>query len=245
MNNNSDTYIFPERFRILSGSALKIIALFTMFIDHTASILLRNLDFAVTPFCEIFGKKISIYFLCRLVGRISFPIYAFLITEGYIHTSNKKRYGINLLIFAIISELPWNLEHTGTLHCSNQNVFFTLFFGYVGICAADRYINDNKHLILSLFGLLALSLIFNADYGSYGFAFIVFLYISRNQKVIQAVIGSCFLPSRWKSGLAFIPINMYNGKRGFIKGKIFKYTFYLAYPLHMIILFVIKYVIWS
>ncbi|MGN0622194.1 MAG: TraX family protein [Porcipelethomonas sp.] len=240
MESNQSQRIFPEKIRILSGSSLKLIALVSMLIDHTASVLLTGTEAANEPLFSIGGHKITIYYLCRLTGRIAFPIYAFLISEGYIHTGNKRKYGINLFLFALISEIPWNLEHTGFWFYGSQNVFFTLFLGYAGICAIEKYRNDYKKMAVCLTGLLLLSVIFKADYGCSGFGFIIFLYITRKQNLIQAIIGSCFLSSRWKAGLAFIPINMYNGKRGFIRGKAFKYIFYAAYPAHMLILFILK-----
>lgn len=238
MENNQ--YLFPEKFRILSGSSLKLIAMVLMLIDHTASVLLRNFEPAITPLFSIGSHQITIYYLCRLIGRMAFPVFAFLICEGYTHTSNKVKYGLNLLVFAFISEIPWNLEHSGTWHFYAQNVFFTLFLGYAGICALEKYRNDYKKMAVCLLALLAVSFLIRADYGMSGFGFIIFLYITRNQKLVQAIVGSCFLSSRWKAGLAFIPINMYNGKRGFIKGKVFKYAFYIIYPAHMLILFILK-----
>ena len=73
-----------------------------------------------------------------------------------------------------------------------------------------------------------------------GFGFILLLYCFRNHKILQAVLGCCFLSSRWIGGLAFIPINLYNGKRGFIRGRFLKYAFYAAYPLHIFIIYLIK-----
>lgn len=229
-----------EKYRILSGSILKLIALAAMLIDHTASVLLRDYEPAISPILAVGGAEITVYKICRLIGRIAFPIYCFLITEGYLHTRNKKRYGINLLIFAFISEIPWNLEHSGTWFYSGQNVFFTLFLGYCGICVYEKYKSNIKKQAVLLFALLFVSIILRADYGCGGFGFILIIYVLREQKLLQAIAGCCVLPATWKAGLAFIPINMYNGKRGFIRGSLMKYIFYAAYPLHMIILYLLK-----
>lgn len=239
VENNKIQYLFPEIIRILTGSSLKFLALIAMFIDHIALVLLSQLPIALEPIITIGSHQITIYLICRMIGRIAFPIYAFLIVEGYSYTSDKKKYGRNLLIFAMISEIPWNLVHTGTCFCSSQNVFFTLFLGYLGICTLEKYHNNYKKMAVCLLGLLASSIFLRSDYGCSGFGFILFLYITRQQKLIQMVVGSCILSSRWVAGLAFLPINMYNGKRGFIKGRV-KYIFYIAYPLHMLILFVIR-----
>ena len=96
---------------------------------------------------------------------------------------------------------------------------------------------------LSLAALLLLLLVvlgFNADYGVKGFGLILLLYLLREQKILQAVLGTCFLTSTWVGGLAFIPINLYNGERGFIRGRILKYAFYVAYPLHILVIWLIR-----
>lgn len=228
------------RYRIFSGSTLKLIALLTMLIDHTAFVLLSQMPSAITAFTQIGSQAISIYEICRMIGRIAFPIYCFLITEGYLHTHDKYRYGVNLLIFAVISEIPWDLEHTGDLTYGKQNVFFTLFLGYLAICLYEKYQHDRVRQLLYLTGLFLLTFILNADYGSTGLLFILFLYIMRNMKVPRALIGCCFFENTWAILAAFIPITMYNGKRGFIKGKAAKYLFYAAYPVHILILYLIR-----
>ena len=118
---------------------MKMIALITMLIDHTASVLLRQIEAADVPFVQVGKYALTLYTLCRLIGRFAFPIYAFLITEGYKYTHDRKKYGISLFVFALISEIPWNLEHTGDLFWSRQNVFFTLFTGYLGICCYEHW----------------------------------------------------------------------------------------------------------
>ena len=217
-----------------------MIALITMFIDHTASVLLRQMQFANEAIISFSSHDITLYWICRIIGRLAFPIYCFLITEGYIHTHDKKKYGINLLIFALISEIPWDLEHSGKLFDGRQNVFFTLFLGFLAIYFYDKYKDDKKMLLISLVILFVISLLIRADYGSRGMAFILFLYVMRDRKVLQAVLGSCFFSYAWAILVAFVPINMYNGERGFIRGKIAKYAFYAAYPLHILILYFLK-----
>ena len=226
----------PERWQILSGSWLKIIAIVTMLIDHLAAFCWYNEPLFQQPLFTI-GKPITIYLLLRVIGRFAFPLFAFLLVQGFIHTRSRKRYGLNLLVFAIISEIPWNLLRSGTWLCPKQNVFFTLLIGLLGLCAMERFKENRKYLLASLAGLLILSVLVNADYGCAGYAFILLLYAMRDNRILQAVIGSCILPGRWITGLAFIPINMYNGQRGFIKGTFVKYLFYAFYPLHLIAIY--------
>ena len=92
----------------MSSFVLKIIAIITMFIDH--------LGYA------IFGK-----FSCfNYIGRLSFPIFAFQISEGYIHTKNLKKYFLRLFLFALVSQIPFMLFHSIISRDFSLNIFFTL-----------------------------------------------------------------------------------------------------------------------
>ena len=229
--------VIPEKYRVLSGSVLKCIALVTMIIDHVAVVLLKNSGIV------LFGTgdgAFTLYTLMRKIGRLAFPLYCFLLVEGFLHTQDRKRYGANLLLFALISEIPWNLEHTGTLFYPAQNVFFTLFLGYLGLCCIEALKDRPREQLASLLMLFLAALWLKADYGVTGFGFILLLYVLRERKILQAVLGCCFLSSTWVGGLAFIPINLYNGERGFVRGKVLKYAFYAAYPLHILILYWIR-----
>ena len=100
--------------------------------------------------------------------------------------------------------------------------------------------NDKCKQAASLIVLFLSTLFVMADYSFSGFALILLLYVLRDKKVIQAIAAGGILSNVPVILAAFIPINMYNGKRGFIRGKAAKYIFYAAYPLHMIILYLIK-----
>ena len=238
--------IWPEQFQILSGSALKMIAIITMLIDHTGFIILSKCPQAMEPLFYLGGNGFSLYRISRDIGRVAFPIFCFLLVEGFIHTGNRKKYGLNLLLFACISELPWNYAHTYTLHYEKQNVFFTLFLGYLAFCALEYFCDNQRMQLLCILGLFAVSWVLNADYGWRGYVFLLIMYWFRYEKLAQAVVGSSWLYYEWKACFAYISINMYNGKRGFIKGKAAKYFFYAFYPVHLLILALIcKYLILS
>ena len=98
----------------LSGSALKVIALVSMTLDHIAYYLM--------------DKNIA-YDAMRTVGRMAFPIFAFLLVEGYVHTRSVRKYALSLFIFALVSDIPWWLLN----HDNTHNVFFTLLLGLVAI----------------------------------------------------------------------------------------------------------------
>ena len=223
----------------MSGSILKLIACLAMLIDHMAAFLPGDfMDMQETLF-TIGDKTITLRLIMHYIGRMAFPLFAFLITEGFTHTHDRKKYGINLFLFALISEIPWNLAHTGELFYGRQNVFFTLLLGYIGLCALDHYKNDYKKITIALASLLGVSLLLRADYTCFGFGFIILLHLLKDRRMM-AIIGCCMLPSRWIGGLAFIPILMYNGERGFAKAKWTKYAFYIFYPLHLLILYLVR-----
>ena len=119
------------------------------------------------------------------------------------------------------------------LHCSSA------------FCAIEYFWEDRWKQMLCLLALFGLSFIVNADYGWRGFIFLLIMYLLRNEKASQAIVGSCWLAYEWKACFAFISINMYNGKRGFIKGKAAKYFFYLFYPLHITVLVILRHVLFG
>ena len=225
-----------ERFKLLSGSSLKLIAVVTMLIDHFADVFRDDIAFLTLP---LFGTSFTIYYILRKIGRLAFPIFCFLIAEGFIHTKDRKKYGLNLLIFALISEIPFDLCFFGSpFHLSYQNVYFTLFLGFLVLCILEYVKNDLLKLVLSIITALTANF-FNTDYGILGVLLIVMIYCLREQKVIRTLIALPFLSGGLAAWCAFLPINMYNEKRGFIKGKVLKYVFYAFYPLHILLLFLI------
>ena len=233
-----------ERKKPLSGSSLKLIAVITMLIDHSHHILDTFPSFRHVFWVISRDYQVSAYLLCRTVGRIAFPIYAFLLTEGFYHTHDRKKYAWNLLGFAFISEIPWNLLHNGTVFYESQNVFFTLFLGLLCMIVYETYQQDTKKQLLYLLIIAVISIFLNADYGLKGVGFIFAMYLLREKKIPQMFISTAFLSGHifYTFGVmsAFIPINLYNHERGFIRGKFWKYAFYAFYPVHMLILYLIK-----
>ncbi len=140
----------------ITGSTLKIVAITVMLIDHIAASVL---DYYLATFSE----KSNAYYLLtlldgfmRLVGRLGFPIFIFLLVEGFKYTHSRLKYARNLLIFAFISEIPFNLTFCGgKILCPEyQNVFFTLFLGLVCIWLIDIVNRDEKKKIPSVFEYL-------------------------------------------------------------------------------------------
>lgn len=222
----------------MSGSILKLIACVVMLADHIAVFapsLIQGIDSVI--FC-IGSEEITLQYLMHAVGRWAFPIFSFLIAEGFMHTRNRTRYAVNLFLFALVSEIPFNLACSGDLMFHKQNIFFTLFLGFLGICCLEQFnATRRKKFLLYMLALFIISVFLKADYGCFGFGFIVLIYTLRNNRFFMAVLGSCVLPSRWIGGLAFIPICFYNGKRGFATGLLAKYAFYAFYPLHLLLIY--------
>lgn len=118
-------------YRILSGSALKIIAVIAMICDHCAKLLLVPKG--------IIGKSAYIA-MSWGIGRIAFPLFALLLVEGFLHTKNVKKYALNLALFAFLTIFPWNLASTGHLLVfSKTNVLFTLLLGLISIWCLDKF----------------------------------------------------------------------------------------------------------
>lgn len=220
----------------ISGSTLKIIAIVSMLIDHIGAIFLGSYH---TP-----------YLISRLIGRIAFPIFCFLLIEGFFHTRNVPKYCLRLGIFAVISEIPFDLAFNhATFDPSYQNVFFTLLIGLLTVSALEsiqkRYSKKiGVPMIYSAAVIAAgavLAWFFQTDYGEIGVICIVLFYLEHNKKTIAAAtacICLLFSSSLEITAFACVPlIRYYNGMRGIS----LKYVFYLFYPVHLLLL---SYVYW-
>ena len=230
------------RFRVLSGSALKIIAVACMLCDHAAKFWLYKFGFIKAPLFFVGSTKISLGFLmANVIGRIAFPLFAFLAVEGYLHTRNCRRYMFNLLVFALLSTVPYSLAICGSPFCHKTNVLFTLLLGVASICAIDRFGGWKAFLVTVL--SLAAAYVFKTDYGILGVTLIILMYGFKSRRELQflSVIG-CLFRGKASAGLplAAIPIMLYNGERGFIKGRFGKYAFYAIYPLQFLVFYLLR-----
>lgn len=226
----------------MSGSSLKVIALISMFADHIAKFWLMEYEWFVHPFFTIGHTPISPYFIMAcIIGRLAFPIFAFLLVEGYTHTRSVKSYALNLLLFALISILPYNLAKGYLWQWRGFNILFTLLFGLLGIHALERM--PKAKSTLCILALMALAYLMASNYGAMGVAYIVLLYITRQNRLYQTLVTCCAFINRittLSAVFAMIPISLYNGQRGFIHGKIGKYLFYAAYPLHLLVIYLLR-----
>lgn len=230
----------------MSSFVLKIIACISMFIDH-----FNYVWFDYTT-----------YLNC--IGRFAFPIFAFQLTESYIHTHNLQKYFIKLFIFAIISQLPFMLFYSIFSNDFTLNIMFTLILGLLFITFYDK-VNKLLGFILGIFfAFLANKLHF--DYGWYGISIIMIFYILKNHKVLMTcsfifvtllkyilplisldivsilnILSSLNLYTMLClfTSLSIIFILFYNNK----KGQDFKYFLYIFYPVHLILIYLLNLVI--
>ncbi len=243
----------------ISASTLKIIALITMFIDHVGAVLIEEGVFPVLS-SRILARKYSayipidyefwnpIYDVLRLIGRFSFPIYCFLLVEGFIHTKSVKKYAMRLGLFALISEIPFNLAFYGEVFHSGKNVFFTLLIGLCTIWAMKALetlpswqIQIPLRILIAFTGMI-IARFLRTDYADFGVLLIVLLYVFRNNRKQQSIVGAIsmiwkFSIRRYTAPLAFLFTYFYNGERGKQLPKAFFYSFY---PIHLLLLFAIR-----
>lgn len=233
-----------QKWQILSGSWLKFVAVLSMAVDHTAQHVLYHLSSFNAPLFTLGNRPFSCVLLMVCFGRLAFPLFAFLAVEGFIHTRDFRKYSLNLLLFALLSVIPWHLIRYGCMFSlRSQNVLFTLLLGIISLDAVRQWENGEINAFRLLFSLLTLLItadLLHTDYGARGIAFMLTIYILRHKQALQATIGWCLLPFRWVSAIAFIPMNMYNGRRGFIRGAVSKYAFYAFYPLHLLVLYYLQ-----
>lgn len=242
----------------LSSSALKVIAVVTMLIDHIAAVLLVKLliqngtweliDYNGSRLLNILSAEhmgmINTYQMMRNVGRIAFPIYCFVLVEGFMRTRSVKKYLERMLLFAFISEIPFDLAFAGkAFHWGYQNVMFTLFWGLIAMYVsqiieskADRWFI--KWPVTAGVWLIAAGAAewMLTDYGAKGVGCIFVLYLLRYVRGLQLLGGAVAFLWEIPAPISFLFIALYNGK----KGMDLKHFFYAFYPAHLLILYVIS-----
>lgn len=239
--------------RGLSGAHLKWGAIILMAVDHFgAAILEPMLINPVRYQVQEWNTLYVVYLVMRCLGRFSFPMFCFLMVEGFRHTRSKGKYLRNLLIFAGISEVPFDLALFGEFwSTAHQNVFFTLALGLSAIWFAEyfraRYMltvdNSIWHQVIYLgvtAGIALTAECLATDYGAVGVIVIVVLYMLRERRFLGAAFAWGILTlSNWLEIYSFPFIGavmLYNGQRG----RQNKYFFYLFYPVHLLVLYIIR-----
>ena len=225
--------------KILSGSMLKLIAVVTMFIDHTAHVF-QDLPLLQYSLLTLGAREITAYYIMRKIGRLAFPIFCFLIMEGFLHTKNPRKYALRMFLFAILSEIPFDLMVGRSIYYpKTQNVYVTLLLGFLLIWCVE-YIRTEGRKAMAMGLLAAGAIVIRGDYGLRGAVLPLLLYLLRTQPAAQAIVAYPLLSGGTAAFLAFLPINLYNGQRGFIRRKPLQIAFYLFYPAHILLLVLLK-----
>lgn len=239
--------------RGISSDCLKLTAVLSMLIDHAGCVLVLNCLFPILQARGTYESGYAyFYWLLRIIGRTAFPIYCYLLTEGFLYTRNRKRYGARLFLFALLSEIPFDLAFYGRITFSYQNVFFTLLFGYLAIWIVD-WCRKNvstavvkgllESLIVLFFGGLAF--LFWTDYSFAGIVLIVCFYFFGQKKGWLTLFLFCLSaglldPAYFADGfvveLFAFPAFFLIANNNHVRKMRMKYFFYLFYPVHLLLL---------
>lgn len=232
----------------ITSNELKILACLFMVCDHVGLVLMNN------------------NWVMRAVGRLAFPVFVFLLVEGYKHTSNIRNYFIRLLLGALISEIPFDLAfYRSVFDMRGQNVFFTLAAGLI-VIYCEEIARKNRMLAICIIVItMAAAWVLRFDYSVAGILIIAIFYqagkytdakkeyadyLSAGQKpfleklkknvgvtIASAIVYFVFFGIReLYAVLSMLPISMYNGNHG-KRSKIIQYGFYAFYPVHLLVLY--------
>ena len=217
----------------LSQEGLKLIACVTMLVDHIGAVFLPGIGL-------------------RIIGRLAFPIYCFLLAEGIIHTRNPKKYGLRLLGGAVLAEIPFDLLFYGELTLARQSVMVTLLLGFIMAVWAQK----RGRIWLPLAVCFFAAELLQTDYGGTGVALVALFAFSRKHPnpvpvqiagmavlmllmgSVEVTIGIVDVPIQMFALLALIPIYFYSGEK--ISHHVWvQRLFYLFYPVHLAVLYLI------
>ena len=236
----------------VSADLLKLLALVSMTIDHYAAIVIYNgnlygfsTEYHEMAIATAEGKHLmQLYHIFRTIGRLAFPIFAFLLTEGFIHTKDRKKYFFRVLLMAIFSEVPFDLcLYNQWYNFSAQNIGFTLSLGIAAMYFMKKFRRKSILRWTSVLICAALAELLRCDYGALGIFLIASLYNFRKEKALRIASGMFFsislsLANFGAAALSFIPIFFYNGEKGRIPlGRLF----YFYYPLHLTLFYLLIY----
>lgn len=232
---------------LFSGSTLKLLAMLSMILDHIGAVIIEkgylylyNQQLArALPYEETYAL-LHLDYILRAAGRIAFPLFCFLLVEGFYHTQDRKAYAFRLFLLALIAEVPFDLAFRSALmDVSYQNVMFTLLIGLLTLMALERF-RFRPLLWPPVIALgMGLACLLHTDYAWQGVLLIVVMYLFRSWPLVQTIAGCLVMYNSWMAWAAFIPLNLYNGKRGLS----LKYIFYWFYPVHLLLLTGIRWIL--
>ncbi len=221
-----------KKFQI-NGAQLKYIAFLSMFIDHFNKAI-------ITPMLNYQQPLVTISTIFDIIGRIAFPIFAFMIVEGFYKTKSRTKYLRKLIIFAIISEIPFDMFQSKVyINNRSQNIMWALALGLLTLMIVDKLKEKIKNHYVWL-GISIIIVLINAtiatllsfDYDYYSTIIIFILYLFYDNRLVASILSYFIIIKEVYSILGFAVINFYNGEKG-KQNKIFNYLFY---PVHLFIL---------
>lgn len=241
----------------LNSNVLKLIAAAAMLTDHIGYKFWAQLPVAAV-------------YACRGVGRIAMPIYCFMLVEGLFHTRDIKKYLLRLAVFAVVSEVPFDLMISDSvIDWKHQNVIITLTLSLC--CAAavklieERTKNAALKWLLTALVIAAgceVCVLARTDYSAVGVMMVFAFYFGRKNKLVTvlllvfsnvildaALFGAdnlwfkYLMAPEFLSLFALVPIFLYNGERGRVS-PVSRYGFYVFYPAHMLAIYGVNVLIW-
>ena len=261
--------LWDQKTHTFSDDMLKLVAVFTMLPDHAASGILEYYLQYVPLNNDVWELLYRINSDLRVIGRIAFPLFCFLMIHGFIHTHSRLKYAGNLLLFALLSELPFDFLFYDGIDFAHQNVFWTLLIGLLMIWALEAVNQTNIKMILKCAASLPviaagikMSMVLNTDYAWTGVLLILGLYLFRKKKGLQCTIPFVvFFIARvfrnvelgyysfgiqviWNTFQLYWSIVISAFMIWHCNGKRHvrkgKYFFYAFYPVHIAILYLIR-----
>lgn len=248
LHPNQSSHQKNEVFQGISSFTLHIIAMLLMLCDHLWATVLSQCTWLTW------------------VGRLAYPIFAFMLVEGYFHTHNLKKYLGRLLFWAILSELPFNLMYVGSpIYPFHQNVLWTFLLGLLCITVIEKMRQKENPLLTVIVFLLSAAIAYVlgfltiVDYFGYGIWMVLVFYLFRGRKwwcFLGQFAGLCWINMMLLKGLS-VPVQIFGHKISIVQqsmaclalipiwmykgrqgphGKIIQAGFYAFYPLHMLIL---------
>lgn len=221
-----------KKLQCLDASTLKIFAMVFMLIDHIGYIFF--------PYKE----------WIRILGRVSFPIFAYFVAEGYVHTRNPLKYMGRMAIFAVITEPIFDMAFFGRITIKHQSVLVTFLAALLGLYLRDKIesikcdaaFDMQKKLggYAVIVGAAILAEVLDTDYGCFG-VMLVYVYQVLHNNFVEKHLLAGILQLFGTTGIqrysivSTIPLMLYNGKRGIG----LKYLFYTFYPAHLLVLYLI------
>ena len=216
---------------------LKIIAMISMAFDHVGDVFFPDIIWL------------------RMVGRLAMPIFAFCIAEGYIHTRNRNKYLLRMGIFALVSEVPFDLAFEGNINLSHQNIMLSFFISIAALMLFDLIRGPKSEIkgrysvwrtmlgVLAVIAMAVVAMLVKSDYTMFAVASVFLFYVFKDvNHYVRPIPGVAFLALTrtmgyyCTTGLSIVPLLLYNGK----KGKGLKWLFYAFYPGHLLLLFLLK-----